>query len=158
MAPAIPYIIMAVGAAYAGYTQHQAASYNAKIATQEADYRMKKGQADEEAHLDRLKKAMAEGKVATAKSGVSLMSGSAQDVFDENLEEGLYDAVMIRYGAAAESRSLLAKAAGLRSEGKAALIGGAIGASAKGAQGYQAYKDADKPPAGNTGATTLKTQ
>ena len=149
MAPAaIPYIayaVMAAGAVYAGYSANQSAKYNAKIATQEADYRLQKGKADEAQHLENLKKQMAQGKVATAKAGVSLMSTSAQDVFDENLEEGMYDAVMIRYGAEAGSRSLLAKASGLRSEGKAAMIGGMISAAGSVAGGVSAnYSPAPK--------------
>ena len=147
MAPAaIPYVIMAVGALYAGYKSQQMGKFNAKIATQEANYAQQKGKADEAAHLDRLKKAMATGKVAVANSGVSLMSGSAQDVFDENLEEGLYDAVMIRYGAQAESRSLLAKASGLRAEGDAAMVAGVLGAAGTAASGYSALKAPAKAP------------
>lgn len=137
MAPAaIPWIISAVGAVYSGVKANQLGRYNAKIANNEAAYQKSKGKAEEEQHLDRLKKSMAEGKVATAKSGVSLLSGSAQDVFDENLEEGMFDAVMIRYGAEAGSRSLIAKGKGLRSEGKAALVSGLIRAGGKGAQAY----------------------
>ena len=151
MAPAaIPYIIMAVAAVYTGYTMNQTAKYNAKIATDEAEYQIQMGKANEAQHLDNLKKQMAKGKVATAKAGVSLMSTSAQDVFDENLEEGMYDAVMIRYGAQAGSRSLLAKASGLRAEGKAAMIGGMIGATSQGAKGYSAMN----PPSGGGGAGT----
>jgi len=121
--------IAAAGAVYGGVKAKQSADFNAKIATQEANYAIQKGKADEEQHLDRLKKSMADGKVAVANSGVSLLSGSAQDVFDENLEEGLYDAVMIRYGAEASSRSLLAKASGLRSEGQAAMVSGLLKAA-----------------------------
>ncbi len=142
---AIPYVVMAVGAVYAGYKTKQMNDFNAKIADQEADYQESKGKADEIQHLSRLKKAMAQGRVAVANSGVSLMSGSAQDVFDENLEEGLYDAVMIRYGAEASSHSLLARAEGLRTQGKNAMTAGLIGAASYGVAGYSRLRVPTKP-------------
>lgn len=136
MAPqALPLVIMAVGSLYAGYKAKQMGDFNAKIAKQEANYALQKGKADESQHMERVRKAMAQGQVAVANSGVSLMSGSAQDVFDENLEEGIYDAIMIRYGAQAESRSLMAKASAYKNEGKAKLIAGVLGAAGTVADG-----------------------
>lgn len=140
MYQAIPYIIMAVAAAYAGYSSYQTNEYNAKIAEQDAKYALSKGQADEAQHLERMRKQMATAKVAVAGSGVSLMSNSAQDVFDENLEEGMYDAVMIRYQSEAEANSLMAKAKGFKKSARFAAIGGLLGVGANAAEGYAATR------------------
>ena len=136
MAPAVPYIIAGVVAAVSGYTAYATNKANAKLAKGEAAYVASKGRADEAAHMERLKKAMAEGKVSAAKQGVSLMSSSVQDVFDENMEEGMEDAVMIRMTADMESTSLLNKAKGFKKAGSLALIGGILGAGSQGAKAY----------------------
>lgn len=154
MAPAIPYIIMAVAAAYAGYTSYQTNKYNAEIAQQDANYALQKGKADEERQLERMRKQLSEAKVAVAGSGVSLMSNSAQDVFDESLEEGMYDAVMIRYSAQAEAQGLLAQAKGFKRGAKFAVIGGLLGATSSAAKGYNPTSKAPEttPSPGSAGA------
>lgn len=159
MAPAIPYIIAGIAASFAGYTAYQANQRNAKAATAEASFRLSKGKADEAAHMDRLKKAMAEGKVAAAKSGVSLISSSVQDVFDENLEEGMEDAVMIRMSAEAESRSLLNQAKGFRKAGNLAAIGGILGVGSSAAKAFTATpskKSEDTIGQGNPGSRKIQ--
>jgi len=123
MGPMAVPIMMAVTALYQGYSAHRAASLNAKIAKSDATYQLQKGEADEKQHMNNLRKQMATGKVAAATSGVSLLSGSTQDVFDENLEEGIFDALMIRNSAQQAANSSLAKAAQFQQQGKQALIG-----------------------------------
>ena len=125
----VAYVGMAVsaaGAVYSGVQQKKAADFNAKIAQNEATYQQQKGEAEERRHLVAMKKAAGEGRVAAAKSGVSLLSGSVQDVFDENTEEGLYDAVMIRHGAQMASESATAQSSMFKSQGSTALTSGFI--------------------------------
>jgi hypothetical protein len=129
LAPFVPYLVglMAAGTAYGAYTANQTAKFNEKMARQEADYQKAKGKVEGEQHLDRMRKQLAEQRVAFAKSGVSLMSSSVQDVFDEDLEEGLFDAIMIRQGSDVAARASLIKASSYRAEGRAALVQGALG-------------------------------
>lgn len=130
MAPAvvawIGVAISAAGAVYSGVQQKKAAKFNQQIANNEATYQAQKGEAEERRHLAAMKKAAGEGRVAAAKSGVSLLSGSVQDVFDENTEEGLYDAVMIRHGAKMASESATAQASMFKHQGNTALTSGII--------------------------------
>ena len=116
----------AAGTVYSGVQQKKAAKVNAQIATNEATYQAQKGEAEEKRHLANMKKAAGEGRVAAATSGVSLLSGSVQDVFDENTEEGLYDAVMIRHGAKMASDSATAQASMFMHQGNTALTSGFI--------------------------------
>lgn len=67
-----------------------------RAAVEESKYQLYRGKADAEKKMENVKKLIAKGNLAFSKSGVRMSSASVQDVFRENMQEGLYDAEMIR--------------------------------------------------------------
>lgn len=115
--------VMAVAsAAYTGYTQHETAMFNKKMASQEAEYQRQLGVAKEARQRRAVKKAQGEAGVAAASAGVSLLSGSILDAFTESATEGALDAIMIRTGAKNAERGALIKAEEFGYAGQTSLV------------------------------------
>lgn len=114
------------GAIYGGVKSYQTAKFNQKVASNEADYQKNKARLDEEKHREKFAKFQARGKVQAVKSGVSILSTTADEVFNENLEEGLFDAAMIRYGGERAAESAQAQASQFGSQATGAVIGAAF--------------------------------
>lgn len=140
MAPAaVPFVFMGASALYAGYSAKQTADFNAKMANQEATYQDQKGAAEEKQQMERMRKLMGSTRVAGAKSGVSLMSGSFQDVFRENAQDMIYDALTIRHNADIAAESSRARASAFKSEGRAAVGKSLLDAAAVGSMAYNKF-------------------
>lgn len=115
--------VSAAGAVYGGVTSYRTAKFNQKVANNEADYQRNKAKLDAEKHREKFAKFQARGKVQAAKSGVSILSTTADEVFNENLEEGLFDAAMIRYGGERAAESAETQASLFGSQAQGAVIG-----------------------------------
>lgn len=129
MAAALPIVAAVVGigsTVYQMVTASQTADYNAQVAEQQATYARQKAEFEAKQQAARMRKLLGEQKVAYASGGVSLLSGSAQDVFGDTLEQGMIDAALIRDGGTNESNAYMTKAAQFEKEGQSALISGGI--------------------------------
>lgn len=146
MAAAIPAIAMAVTAAtavYGGYTAYTTAKANEKIAENEAKYQRQKAAAEARRQFDRTQKLMGAQRVGYASSGVSLMSGSVQDVFASTLQESAEDMAVIKMGGDIESNRANAQASNYANQATASIVStvGQVGSSVL---AYSAYKQGDK--------------
>lgn len=131
-----PFVIAAAAVGYSAYSQVQISSFNEKMANQEADYQRQLGEVKESRQRRNMRKAIGEQTVAAAASGVSLLSGSIMDAFTESTSEGIFDSLMIRNGAKAETRGALIKASEESYRGRSAAVGGFLGVAAPIAKGY----------------------
>jgi len=134
MAPAIPAIAMAITAAsavYGGYTAYQSSKYNQKVAENEAEYQRKKAQVEAQRHLERTQRLMGKQRTGYSSAGVSLMSGSVQDVFADTLQESANDMVAIKVGGQAASNKATAAAESYGSQATGAIVStvGKVGSS-----------------------------
>ena len=141
-------IVAVVGAAYSGYTAHQTASFNSKMANQEAEYQRQLGDANETRQRRALAKAQGEIGVGAAGAGVSLLSGSILDAFTESQKEGALDAIMIRTGAKNAERNSLIKAEQFDYAGQTALVSSGIDILGAGMKGSKNLSGGSVPDSG----------
>ena len=133
----------AAGAVYQGYTTHQTASFNKKMASQEAEYQRQLGDANSTRQRRALAKAQGEIGVGAAGAGVSLLSGSILDAFTESQKEGALDAIMIRIGAKNAERGSLIEAEQFGYQDKTNTVATGIsllGTTSSGVKGINAAK------------------
>jgi hypothetical protein len=156
-------IMMGTSAITGAYTQAEATKMQAKYAQQqgEANARMMELEAqdaidrgDKESQTMRKKANLLQGKqrASMAAQGISLDSGSAQDILQETGEMGVEDAMTIKNNAYREAWGLRSQASNARSEGRmtrmgakyearSTLLTGGLQAAAYGAEAYGKYKE-----------------
>ena len=117
-------VVSAAGAAYGAYTAKQTADFNEEMARRESTYQQQKAKYESSRQMERTRRMIAEQKVGFASSGVSLLSGSAEDVFADTLEAGVVDAAIIEYGGDIASEKALVQAQNYSRQGTAAIAGG----------------------------------
>jgi len=154
-------IMMGTQAVTSAYAQSEATKMQAKYAQQqgEANAKMMELEAEDtlargekESQNMRKKANLFQGKqrAALAASGVSMDSGSAQDILQETATMGVEDAMTIKNNAYREAWGLRSQANNARSEGRMGRIGarfeskqtlltGGMQAAAYGAEGYSSY-------------------
>jgi hypothetical protein len=125
--------------AYGGYTSYQTAKFNEKVAENEAEYQRKKAAVEARRQFERTQKLMGKQRVGYAKAGVSLMSGSVQDVFASTLQESAEDMTAIMVGGEAQSNkaTVAAKNYSSRATGAVASTVGKVGSSVLSYGAYQ---------------------
>jgi hypothetical protein len=146
-------IVSAASAAYSGYQQQRAASYNAKVANQAADAAIARAKYDEQMHRERVRKILSSTRAQYGAAGVS-MEGSALLAIEETARQGSLDALAIRYGGDVEAARMRSEAYLSRMQGRSAMTSGMIGAGTSllgGASGYynrqtQLQKQPQKQP------------
>lgn len=139
-AAAIATLIIAAGsAAYSGYTAAETADYNEKVAKQEAEYQQKKAQVEAQRHLERTQRLMGKQRTGYSSAGISLMSGSVQDVFADTLQESASDMVAIKVGGQAAANKATVQAENYRSQSTSAKVTtvGKVGSSVLSYQAQQ---------------------
>ena len=147
MAPAaIPawaiYTALAVSTAsalYGGYTSYQSSKYNQKVAENEAKYQRQKAQVEAQRHLERTQRLMGKQRTGYASAGVSLMSGSVQDVFADTLQESAADMVAIKAGGQAAANKATVQAENYKSQATGAVVS-AVGKVGSSVLAYQAQQ------------------
>lgn len=117
-------VVTAVGAAYAGYQSYQVGKFNEELAETEAQYQQNKAKLDESRHRDNVKRIIGQQRVAFAKSGVSLLSDSVQDVQTDTLSEAELDARIIRAGGEINAYRSKMEGVNARRQGNAGLVSG----------------------------------
>lgn len=135
--------VSVASAAYGGYTAYTTAKTNEKIAENEAKYQSQKAAAEARRQFDRTQKLMGDQRVGYAKSGVSLMSGSVQDVFASTLQESAEDMAVIKMGGDVEARRAEAQAANYSSQATGA-IASTVGSVGSSVLSYANYKQGAK--------------
>lgn len=116
--------IAAAGAVYGGYKQNQMAKFNAKLMDREAKFQKAKAEIDVESRARDVARMRGANRAAMGGSGVSLMSGSFQDVDYESLTEAEKDYAAIRFGGDVRASAAKGAAELDREGGRAALYGG----------------------------------
>jgi hypothetical protein len=131
--------VTVAAAAYGGYTSYQTAKFNEKVAENEAEYQRKKAAVEARRQFERTQKLMGKQRVGYAKAGVSLMSGSVQDVFASTLQESAEDMTAIMVGGEAQSNKakVAAKNYSSRATGAVASTVGKVGSSVLSYGAYQ---------------------
>jgi hypothetical protein len=131
--------VSVAAAAYGGYTSYQTAKFNEKVAENEAEYQRKKAAVEARRQFERTQKLMGKQRVGYAKAGVSLMSGSVQDVFASTLQESAEDMTAIMVGGEAQSNkaTVAAKNYSSRATGAVASTVGKVGSSVLSYGAYQ---------------------
>ncbi|MCB1883678.1 MAG: hypothetical protein KDG89_06745 [Geminicoccaceae bacterium] len=122
-----------------------AAKYNAAVEKQNADLALTQGAAEEGRLKRQHRAANAEFRASTGGLGIGL-TGSALDLYHDNLKRQDLEVRDLRYGTLLQSRGLLADAELTRFQGKAqkvaarnARVGGVIGAGASAMTAYGTY-------------------
>jgi hypothetical protein len=128
--------IAAGGALYGGYKQNQMAKFNAKLGEREAKYQRQKAEIDVTQRRRDVARQMGANKAAVGGSGVSLMSGSVQDVELESLSEAEQDYHAIRFGGETRASASEGQASLDRAGGKAAQTGSYFKAGSTLLSGY----------------------
>jgi hypothetical protein len=114
--------VTVVAAAYGGYTSYQTAKFNEKVAENEAEYQRKKAAVEARRQFERTQKLMGKQRVGYAKAGVSLMSGSVQDVFASTLQESAEDMTAIMVGGEAQANKAKVAARNYSSKATGAVV------------------------------------
>lgn len=132
-------VVSVAAAVYGGYTSYQTAKFNEKVAENEAEYQRKKAAVEARRQFERTQKLMGKQRVGYAKAGVSLMSGSVQDVFASTLQESAEDmtAIMVGGEAQANKATVAAKNYSSRATGAVASTVGKVGSSVLSYGAYQ---------------------
>lgn len=133
-------VISAASAVYGGYKQNQMAKFNAKLQDREAKYQRMKAELDVDARRRDVARQMGANRAAMGGSGVSLMSGSFQDVQLESLSEAEKDYAAIRFGGETRASAAEGQAALDRAGGTAAMAGGVMKAGSSLLTSYGDYK------------------
>lgn len=135
--------VSTASAVYGGYTAYQSSKYNQKVAENEAEYQRKKAQVEAQRHLERTQSLMGKQRTGYSSAGVSLMSGSVQDVFADTLQESANDMVAIKVGGQAASNKATAAAESYGSQATGAIVStvGKVGSSVL---SYENYKQGAK--------------
>ena len=128
--------IAAGGALYGGYKQNQMAKFNAKMQGREAKYQRQKAEVDVAARRRDVARQMGANKAAVGGSGVSLMSGSVQDIELESLSEAEQDYHAIRFGGETRASAAEGQASLDLAGGKAAQTGSYFKAGSTLLSGY----------------------
>jgi len=121
-------VVAIIGTAYSAYQQSEVAKFNEAVADREAEYQKNRSTAEEQRHWQRVKKVLGQQKTQYAAAGVSLLSGSVQDVYSESLQEAELDAEIIKAGGQAAIRQAESAATNQRAAGQAAIAGGVASA------------------------------
>ena len=105
-------------------SESDTAKDNSAELRREAAYQRERGEIDADKHMESVRKLIAQGNLAFAKSGVRLSSTSVSEVFTENMGEGLFDAAMIRADAESKARQAEAGSTSYSNESKNAKTAG----------------------------------
>ena len=115
--------LAAAGAVYGGFKQNQMLKFNAKLAEREGQYAQVKSRLDVADRKRDVMRQLGANRAEFGASGVSLLSGSFQDVQLESLTEAERDYAAIRFGGTTYANRAKAQASSYRDQGKASLIG-----------------------------------
>lgn len=118
-----------------GQFQEKAAKYNAKVAENNAKLAQFQAQSDADRLRDRNRRLAAKQRAAFAKSGVSIVEGSAYDVQYDSAIQGELDALMVLYRGRTEGSGYRSAAAYNRAVGRNAGAMTPVNAAATGLGG-----------------------
>lgn len=139
MAMAIGLVISLAGTAYSTYNQKKTAKANAEMQEKEANYQLARGRHEADAHEAKVRRMMAQQKVNYTASGVSLMSGSVQDVFADTTKNAALDAAVIRSGGKMAAQNAMNSASMYEAQGDAAVAAGVAKAGSTLLSSYNSY-------------------
>lgn len=109
--------------------QSDMADYNAKMAEQEAATERERGSAQAADLRDRMRRTLADQRVALASAGVTFDSGSPLALLGDTAAEGELDQEQARWNAEMRARGYDAQSLSERSQGKIARSSGNYGAA-----------------------------
>lgn len=121
-------VISAIGQNEQGKYQQQVANNNAIIQERLAKDAIKRGGIDEAQHRDKVAQFKAKQRASMAASGISIDSGSAEDILNDTTMMGELDALTIRNNAEREAFGHRAGAANQIAQGQLSRTSGKYGA------------------------------
>lgn len=125
---------------------NQSDALNAQARTDEANARLAEADGARQTEDLRRKARATQGEAMAAlgMNGTAIGTGSALDVITQNAIDAEWDVLNARYAASRQADALRQEAAGKRSEAKAALWGGLIGAGAQALGGYASFQQSGR--------------
>lgn len=128
------------GSVAGGVGAMQAASFNAKMAEQEAEAARQQAALEAGRVRETGRKILGAQRAATAKAGLEVGEGSPLLIMLETVRQSEEDAMLTRYKGDVRATSLRAEARAQRAEGRRALLGGILGAASEGLKGAALLK------------------
>lgn len=122
--PIISLVVSIASTVYSAISESNTQRFNQKVANQQAKYASQRAEFEAKQHAIKMRQLLGQQRVGYASAGVSLMSGSAQDVTGDTLEQGAIDAMVIRYGGRVEADRYSAQASQFGEAANSAVVGG----------------------------------
>lgn len=144
MAVTGPYAVMAALAVYGGQQQRMAKQYESDVAGQNAHTARQQANAREEMVRRHNAQVLGHQRAAAVQSGFDPNSGSLLRIQGDSAAQAELDALTTRYEGGIQALNFQREAAGLHSQGQAAMTSGYLSAAGTLAGGYAKKQEVDR--------------